>query len=67
LQSVSRTIAKIRAADDLHGICGDARLVGIVEKYFLGCYFDLVRPASILKPAISGQNRPAPAPGKAYR
>jgi hypothetical protein len=25
------------------------------------------QPASILKPAISGQNRPAPAPGRAYR
>ena len=32
----------------------------------LGCYLDLVRPASILKPAISGQNRPAPAPGGEY-
>jgi hypothetical protein len=38
---------------------------GQVRNDLLGRYFDLVRPASILKPAISGQNRAAPAPGRA--
>jgi hypothetical protein len=32
----------------------------------LGLIQSLVRPAGILKPAISGQNGPAPVPGRAY-